>query len=155
MDRWFADYERRNQYFSGRSERFTLHGLPSPEEKKHVDSVNNMLVRLASRSVLNPESSDDVGWAPLPPEVADDSETRVGGWVDNYYDIGPAAYSFVKIVDLSRPTYRDVILTPENNVELFSRPGTSPISSIATTQSPSTDLIMNKLRLRQQTSGQP
>jgi hypothetical protein len=66
------------------------------------------------------ESSDDVGWAPLPPEVADDSETHVGGWVDNYYDIGPAAYSFVKIVDLSRPTYRDVILTPENNVELFS-----------------------------------
>jgi len=44
----------------------------------------------------------------------------VGGWVDNYYDIGPAAYSFVKIVDLSRPTYRDVILTPANIVELFS-----------------------------------
>ena len=67
------------------------------------------------------ESSDHVGWAPLPPEVADDSQTRVGGWVDNYYDIGPAAYSFVKIGDLSRPTYRDVILTPANNVELFSR----------------------------------
>jgi hypothetical protein len=67
------------------------------------------------------ESSDHVGWAPLPPEVADDSRTRVGGWVDNYYDIGPAAYSFVKIGDLSRPTYRDVILTPANNVELFSR----------------------------------
>jgi hypothetical protein len=67
------------------------------------------------------ESSDDVGWAPLPPEVADDSQTRVGGWVDNYYDIGPAAYSFVKIVDLSRPTYRDVILTPANDLELFSR----------------------------------
>jgi hypothetical protein len=67
------------------------------------------------------ESNDHVGWAPLPPEVADDSQTRVGGWVDNYYDVGPAAYSFVKIGDLSRPTYRDVILTPANNVELFSR----------------------------------
>src|SRR5215469_11148181 len=67
------------------------------------------------------ESNDHVGWAPLPPEVVDDSQTRVGGWVDNYYDIGPAAYSFVKIVDLSRPTYRDVILTPANDVELFSR----------------------------------
>jgi hypothetical protein len=63
------------------------------------------------------ESSDHVGWAPLPPEVADDSQTRVGGWVDNYYDIGPAAYLFVKIGDLSRPTYRDVILRPANNVE--------------------------------------
>ena len=49
------------------------------------------------------ESSDHVGWAPLPPEVADDSQTRVGGWVDNYYGIGPEAYSFVKIGDLSRP----------------------------------------------------
>ncbi len=67
------------------------------------------------------ESSDHVGWAPLPPEVADDSQTRVGAWVDNYYDIGPAAYSFVKIEDLSRPTYRDVILTPANNVEFFYR----------------------------------
>jgi hypothetical protein len=34
VDRWFADYERGNQYFSGRSERFTLHGLPSPEEAR-------------------------------------------------------------------------------------------------------------------------
>jgi hypothetical protein len=67
------------------------------------------------------ESNNDVGWAPLPPEVADDSQTRVGGWVDNYYGIGPEAYSFVKIGDLSRPTYRDVMLTPADNVELFSR----------------------------------
>ena len=67
------------------------------------------------------ESSDHVGWAPLPPEVADESQTRVGGWVDNYYDIGPTAYSFVKIGDLSRPTYRNVILAPANNVEFFSR----------------------------------
>jgi hypothetical protein len=67
------------------------------------------------------ESSDHVGWAPLPPEVPDDSPTRVGDWVDNYYDIGPAAYLFVKIGDLSRPNYRDVILRPANNVEFFSR----------------------------------
>jgi hypothetical protein len=45
----------------------------------------------------------------------------VGGWVDNYYDIGPAAYLFVKIGDLSGTTYRDVILRPDNNVEFFSR----------------------------------
>ena len=66
------------------------------------------------------EGNEDVGWAPLPPEVADDSQTRVGGWIDNYYSIGPAAYLFVKVADLSRPTYRDVILTPANNVQLFS-----------------------------------
>jgi uncharacterized protein DUF6600 len=67
------------------------------------------------------ESSDHVGWAPLPPEVADDSQVRIEGWVDNYYDIGPAAYLFVKIGDLSRPSYRDVVLPPANNVELFTK----------------------------------
>ena len=34
VDRWFADYERENQHFSGRSECFTLHGLASPEEAR-------------------------------------------------------------------------------------------------------------------------
>jgi hypothetical protein len=67
------------------------------------------------------ESTDHVGWAPLPPEVADDSQVRIEGWVDNYYDIGPAAYLFVKIGDLSRPSYRDVIVPPANNVEFFTR----------------------------------
>jgi hypothetical protein len=67
------------------------------------------------------ESSDHVGWAPLPPEVGDDSPTRVEGWVDSYYDIGPAAYFFVKTADLSQPSYRDVILLPERNVEFFTQ----------------------------------
>jgi hypothetical protein len=66
------------------------------------------------------ESDDHVGWAPLPPEVADDSQTGVGEWVDNYYDIGPGAYSFVKISDLSQPSYREVILPPSEDAEFFS-----------------------------------
>jgi ribonuclease E len=53
--------------------------------------------------------------------VADDSQTTVGGWVDNYYDIGPAAYLFVKTGDLSRPTYRDVIVQPSQDTEFYSR----------------------------------
>ena len=75
------------------------------------------------------ESNDHVGWAPLPPEVADDSRTSVGEWVDNYYDIGPAAYLFVKISDLSRPSYRDVVLPPSKDTEFFSE--TKNVTNIA------------------------
>jgi hypothetical protein len=67
------------------------------------------------------ESNEDVGWAPLPPEVTDDSQEPIEGWVDNYYDIGPTAYSFVKVSDLSRPSYRDALLPPESNVEFFTK----------------------------------
>jgi hypothetical protein len=75
------------------------------------------------------ESNDHVGWAPLPPEVADDSRTEVGEWVDNYYDIGPAAYLFVKISDLSRPSYREVVLPPSKDTEFFSE--TRNVTNIA------------------------
>jgi hypothetical protein len=34
MDRWFADYERGSKHFAGDGERFTLHGLESPEEAR-------------------------------------------------------------------------------------------------------------------------
>src|SRR5215468_5370373 len=53
------------------------------------------------------QGNDHVGWAPLPPEVEDNSQIRVEGWADNYYDIGPSAYVFVSIADLARPTYRE------------------------------------------------
>src|SRR6516164_9046519 len=75
------------------------------------------------------ESNDHVGWAPLPPEVADDSRTDVGEWVDNYYDIGPTAYLFVKTSDLSRPSYRDVVLPPSKDTEFFSE--TKNVTNIA------------------------
>ena len=65
------------------------------------------------------ESDNYVAWAPLPPEVTDESRLRIEGWVDNYYGIGPAAYIFLRTADLARPTYRGVIMPPRQNVEFF------------------------------------
>jgi hypothetical protein len=65
------------------------------------------------------EQSDYIGWAPLPPECESSPSVKVEGWVDNYYDIGPAAYIFLKAVDLVRPTYRQAILSPEQNLTII------------------------------------
>ena len=65
------------------------------------------------------ESSDYVGWAPLPPECETSPSVKVEGWVDNYYDIGPATYVFLKAVDLVRPTYRQAILPPQQNLTII------------------------------------
>jgi hypothetical protein len=67
------------------------------------------------------ESDEYSGWAPLPPEVADDSDVPIGGWVDSYYDIGPEAYVFVRTTDLGRETYRDVAIQPAQNVQFFTQ----------------------------------
>lgn len=69
------------------------------------------------------QSDDDdyVGWAPLPPECEPRSGVRVQGWVDQYYDIGPAAYVFLKIADLVRPSYRQAVLPPQQNVTFIER----------------------------------
>ena len=75
------------------------------------------------------QSKDHVGWAPLPPEVADDSQIRVEGWVDNYYDIGPSAYVFVTTSDLARPTYRDVIVPSDQNAAFLTQ--TRNVTNIA------------------------
>jgi hypothetical protein len=49
--------------------------------------------------------------------------------VDNYYDIGPTAYLFVKTSDLSRPCYRDVVLPRSKDTEFFSE--TKNVTNIA------------------------
>ena len=67
------------------------------------------------------DADDCVGWAPLPPECEPQPTMHVEGWVDRYYDIGPAAYAFVKIADLVRPSYRQVTLPPQENVTLIER----------------------------------
>jgi hypothetical protein len=67
------------------------------------------------------ESDEYCGWAPLPPEVADDSDVPIGGWVDSYYDIGPEAYVFVQTSDLGRETYRDVAIQPAQNVQFITQ----------------------------------
>jgi len=65
------------------------------------------------------ERSDYVGWAPLPPECDTLPSVKVEGWVDNYYNIGPATYIFLKAVDLVRPTYRQAVLPPQQNLTII------------------------------------
>lgn len=60
-----------------------------------------------------------VGWAPLPPEAEADQNVRIESWADNYYDIGPAAYVFVRMADLAQPTYSRVIVPPSENVTII------------------------------------
>ena len=75
------------------------------------------------------ESDEYCGWAPLPPDVADDSQQEIGAWVDSYYDVGPEAYVFVRTSDLGRETYRDVAIQPAQNVEFFTQ--TRNVTNIA------------------------
>jgi DNA repair exonuclease SbcCD ATPase subunit len=67
------------------------------------------------------DHEDYVGWAPLPPECDPSPNVKVEAWVDNYYDIGPAAYVFLKAVDFARPSYREAILPPQQNVTIINQ----------------------------------
>lgn len=60
-----------------------------------------------------------IGWAPLPPEAEVNQNVQLEGWVDNYYDIGPAAYVFVRVADLAQPSYRRVVVPPTENVTII------------------------------------
>ena len=51
------------------------------------------------------QSDDYCGWAPLPPECSVSVGFSIGGWCDNYYGIGPAAYCFIHFGDWFRPNY--------------------------------------------------
>jgi hypothetical protein len=67
------------------------------------------------------DRNDYVGWAPLPPECDPAPGVKVEAWVDNYYGIGPAAYVFLKIADLVRPTYREAILPPQQSLTVITQ----------------------------------
>lgn len=69
------------------------------------------------------ESDDQeyVGWAPLPPECEPQPDVRVQGWVDRYYDIGPAAYVFLKLADFVRPSYRQAVVPVQQNFTIIER----------------------------------
>jgi hypothetical protein len=62
-----------------------------------------------------------VGWAPLPPECDPTSSENVEAWVDNYYDIGPTAYVFLRAVDLARSSYRGAILPSQQNLTIIAQ----------------------------------
>ena len=65
------------------------------------------------------ESDDYVGWAPLPPEAQSQQNVRIEGWADNYYNIGPGSYVFLKTTDL--PNHRISRSIQVNGRELSSR----------------------------------
>jgi hypothetical protein len=67
------------------------------------------------------DDNSSAGWAPLPPEATVSARIGVSSWADNYYDIGPAAYIFVKFNDFWRPTYRGYYPPPEQNVTIINR----------------------------------
>jgi hypothetical protein len=67
------------------------------------------------------DDNDYCGWAPLPPEATVSANVGVSSWVDNYYDIGPAAFTFVRFNDFWRPSYRGYYLPPEQNLTIINR----------------------------------
>jgi len=74
------------------------------------------------------DDDDYVGWAPLPPESRFNFEIGFRPWCDSYYDIGPAAFAFVRIVDFGRPSYREYCMPPQQ--VLLIMPRTTNITNI-------------------------
>jgi hypothetical protein len=67
------------------------------------------------------DNDDYVGWAPLPPEASFSVNVGVHPWCDSYYDIGPAAFAFVRIGDFGRPSYRGFFAPAQQNLNLINR----------------------------------
>jgi hypothetical protein len=67
------------------------------------------------------ESDDYIGWAPLPPEAQSDQDVKIEGWADNYYNIGPSAYVFLRTTDLGNDNYRDFMASPRDSIDFISR----------------------------------
>src|SRR3984893_7586483 len=67
------------------------------------------------------DNDDYIGWAPLPPEATFSVNVGFQPWCDNYYDIGPAAFAFIRIGDFCRPSYREFCAPQQQNVILINR----------------------------------
>jgi len=67
------------------------------------------------------DSDDYVGWAPLPPEASFSANVGFQPWCDSYYDIGPAAFAFIRIGDFGRPSYREFFAPQQQNLILINR----------------------------------
>jgi probable HAF family extracellular repeat protein len=65
------------------------------------------------------ESDQHVGWAPLPPEADVSVNVGISSWSDSYYDIGPAAYSFISYSHWHEPSYAQYIEPPQRNVQII------------------------------------
>src|SRR5271166_5472485 len=67
------------------------------------------------------DNDDYVGWAPLPPEASFSANVGFQPWCDSYYDIGPAAFAFIRIGDFCRPSYREFCAPQQQNLILIDR----------------------------------
>jgi Family of unknown function (DUF6600) len=67
------------------------------------------------------DDDDYVGWAPLPPEATFSVNVGFQPWCDSYYDIGPAAFAFIRIGDFCRPSYREFCAPQQQNLILINR----------------------------------
>ena len=67
------------------------------------------------------DNDDYVGWAPLPPEASFSANVGFQPWCDSYYDIGPAAFAFIRIGDFGRPSYREFCAPQQQNLILINR----------------------------------
>ena len=65
------------------------------------------------------QSSEYVGWAPLPPEAGFSVNVGVAGWADTYYGIGPAAYTFITFKSWGQPSYARFAASPNENVQII------------------------------------
>src|SRR6202021_3813578 len=65
------------------------------------------------------QSSEYVGWAPLPPEAGFSVNTGIAGWADSYYGIGPAAYTFINFKSWVQSSYVRFIAPPTENVQII------------------------------------
>jgi hypothetical protein len=67
------------------------------------------------------DNDDYVGWAPLPAESTFNVSIGVHPWADTYYDIGPAAYAFIRIGDFGRPSYSQNFVPAQESLGFYSR----------------------------------
>ena len=67
------------------------------------------------------KGSDYVGWAPLPPEAQFDRQTGIRNWADNYYDIGPEQYAFVRANDFGAKVSARVVVPTQQNVTIITQ----------------------------------
>jgi probable HAF family extracellular repeat protein len=76
------------------------------------------------------QSDQEVGWAPLPPEAEVSRDGSISSWSDSRYDIGPAAYAFIRFSRWHEPSYARYVEPPERNIQIINQ--TKNVTNIVT-----------------------
>ncbi len=71
-----------------------------------------------------------MGWAPLPPEAEVSRDGSISSWSDSRYDIGPAAYAFIRFSRWHEPSYARYVEPPERNIQIINQ--TRNVTNIVT-----------------------